>query len=368
MIVVTAFLLTLGASTSDSWLARVGPGMSSAERNAYRRLASDAEKRGFQRAFWNGKTISETEYFERVAYADRMFGSGMEGSGANTDQGRMYIASGPPSSIQRLPSSRIFVACEVWHYASLPGTGYRSRLQFLFFRKAAGGDLRLYWPGLHSIRDLLLPQPGTRSMFPVNDLVTPNDIRDRLRYSPSEEEVLDAASGVARGITGSGNSEILSRAVSISAMVHGGENRAPRTEVETRFTAEVQSPIEIRSLHFWVDGVPVTDIQVRAPAAVQITMTVEDSAKRTVVERAMVPLGWKSPRAVLYSQRFFLAPGRYHLVADVDGTTVRRSLQVSTGKSLTGEALEESPGEYRISLLPDPRTADAKAIAASRLR
>jgi len=366
MIVTATLVLALAAASTDPWLVRVSPAMTAVERTVYRKLSSDSEKQGFRQAFWNGKAISEAEYLERVAYADRMFGSGMDGSGANTDQGRMYIASGPPGSIQRLPSSRIFVACEVWHYDSLPGTGYRSRLQFLFFRKAAGGDLRLYWPGLHSIRDLLIPQPGTRSMFPVNDVVTPNDIRDRLRYSPSEEEVVDAATGVARGITGTGNSEILSRAVSISTMVHAGE--VVRTHVNTVFTAEAQSSTEIRSIHFWVDGVPVTDVQVRASAASRIALTVEDPGKRSVVERAMVPLGWPAPKSVLYSQRFFLAPGRYQLTVEVDGVVVRRAIQVAAGESLTGEALEQGENDFKISLLPDPRSADAKAIAASRLR
>ncbi len=366
--VSAAASFVMAGANSDSWFTRTSPAMTGDERNAYRKLSSEAEREGFRLAFWNGKAVLESDYMERVAHADGMYGSGREGSGANTDQGRLYIASGPPTAIHRLPSSRIFVACEVWQYDSLPGTGYKSRLQFLFFRKASAGDFRLYWPGLHSIRDLLIPQPGTRLMFPVNDIVTANDIRDRLHYSPAEEEIVEASTGIARGITGSGNGEILGRATSISAMVHQGTGSLP--VVASKFS--VADAPEIRAIQFWSGEVPVSDIQVRTKASKSIALSLDSvtgpNKTRTRLENTSIPLGLEDPKPVLYTQRFFLPPGQYLLTVTIDGfAPYVKGIQVTTDRQVTGEALTPNEGDLRISMLTDPQSADAKQTIAGRL-
>src|SRR5260370_42576995 len=67
-------------------------------------------------------------------------------------------------------------------------------------------------------------------MFAVNDLITEGEIRTRLSPPPVEEEVLEAAVGVARGITGAGNDEILGLAMSPAAAIRG----EIRTKVSSR--------------------------------------------------------------------------------------------------------------------------------------
>ncbi len=348
---------------SDPWLSRTGPVLSGDEKKLYQQLRSEAERDAFRRSFWTGKAISESEYFERVAYADSAFGSGRDGSGANTDQGRIYIANGKPAAVHQLPSSRLFVACEVWYYESLPRTGYSSRLQFLFYRGRGVGDFKLYSPQLSSIRDLLIPQPGTRLMFPVNDIVTANDIRNRLKYSPAEEEVVDASTGVARGVTGAEADQILSRAASISHMLRC--DTPLRAEVESKFTP-LTAP-EIRVLQFKAGDIPVVDVSVRSTAAARIGLTVEDGSG--VVERSEVPLGFESPRAVRYTQRFFLAPGRYRISVDADGRKSFFNFAVAGGsiEGVLGEGFDDRADEVRIAILPDPRTEDARRISAGRM-
>lgn len=374
-----------GPALASDWEMLLRPVMNQAERNAFRKLQSEEEREGFRSAFWAGKRMTEQEYLARFAQADQLYGSGKAGSGANTDQGRLFLANGAPNRVHRLPSSRIFVACEVWQYDSLPGTGYRAQLQFLFFRKAAAGDYRLYWPGLHSIRDLLLPQPGTRGMFPVNDVVTANDIRGRLKYSPGEEEVVEAATGVARGITGMGNSEILARATSPAVMVRYSKEEGPRGVAVSRVAygeaegSQTERP-QVRVLQFRAGEVPVVDVQVRTQAAERIALQVELRGRR--VEQSAVSLtsstasslaGEKAGRqAVLYSQRFFLPAENYTLTVEVDGQTVTVPLRVTVPfgaggeraePGLQGEGFAEMEGERRISILPDPRTADAAESA-----
>jgi GWxTD domain-containing protein len=346
-------LLFMAVAALDGWLDRTSPVMTPVERTAYRKLASEAERLSFQKAFWTDKRITESAYLERASLVDQTYGSGRAGSGANTDQGRLYLASGAPTVVHRLPSSRVFVACEVWQYESLPGTGYKSRLQFLFFRKAMGGDYRLYWPGLHSVRDLLIPQPGTRVMFPVNDIVTPDSLREKLHYSPAEEEIVEAATGVARGITGSGNSEILARAVSPAAMLRFERGDRTRTAVASTFVPE-NAP-EVRVLQFWAGDGPVVDVQVRARATSVIALAIDAAKGGVRVEQSSVPLGFDGPRPVLYMQRFFLSPGSYNLLVDVDGRRSVVAMEVSAGREFIGEALEERPGDLKIAMLPDPR-------------
>ncbi|MBI2685700.1 MAG: GWxTD domain-containing protein [Acidobacteria bacterium] len=344
-----------GAAGVDPWLTRIGPAMTAEEKRTYRALATEEEREAFRTVFWRDKRITEAEYGERLRHADNVFGSGKEGSGANTDQGRMYIANGKPSFVHRLPSSRTFVPCEVWQYESLPRTGYRARVQFLFFRKAGIGDLRLYWPQLHSIRDLLVPQPGTRAMFPVNDIVTANDIRDRLKFAPGEEEIVDAAAGVARGVTGTGNSEIISRAVSPSHMLRSDNLAAA---VSSRFRPAATG---VRVIQFRAGEIPVVDVQLRATAAQSIGLAVEGAGRGTV------PLGYAEAKPVLYTQRFFLLPGSYQLKVLVDGRSELVPLVVQDTAQAVGEGFEEVPGEVKIAMLPDPRSADAaESIARQR--
>lgn len=345
--------------------------MTGDEKKLYKSLGNSHEVEGFQRAFWTGKSLTESEYMARIAHADNTFGSGQTGSGANTDQGRFYIANGAPNSVHRLPSSRIFVATEVWYYDSLPRTGYRSRLQFLFFKKNGAGDFRLFSPGLNSIRDLLIPQPGTRLMFPVNDVITANDIQDRLKYSPAEFEIVDAAIGVARGITGAGNGEILARAASISHMIRTDRDGVlPGTRVESTF-ATVAAP-EVRVLQFMAaGGMPVVDVQVRVEAVGYAGLTVEENGR--VMEQSQVPIGRDHKGSALYVQRFFLLPGAYRLKVDADGRKSAVAFQVyASVDGVRGEAFEERPGELKIAITPDPRDAGARETwarqAEGRLR
>ena len=330
-----------------------------AERKAYLALGSAEERANFQRLFWTGKAITEPEYLARLGYVDSHYGSGQTGSGANTDQGRMYLALGAPNAVHRTPSSRIFYETEIWFYDSVPQTGYRSRLQFLFFRPRNIGDFKLYSPTIHTIRALLVPQSGTRGMFGVNDVITPQDVRTRLNVSPAEDEVVEAALGVAKGITGVGNSEILSRAMSPAEMLR----RDPKAVVKSTFSVAEQP--EVRIIQFWVDGtIPVTDVQVRARAVTSLGVAIERRSQ--LVDRSEIPLGYPAPRPVLLTQRFFLPPGSYSLLVEVDGGRMTLPLRVAedAGRAMTGEAFDERPGESKISLTPDPRGEMAKEALA----
>jgi tetratricopeptide (TPR) repeat protein len=226
--------------------------------------------------------------------------------------------------VQRLPSSRTFVPTEIWAYDHVPGIGYSSRLQFLFFRPRDTGFFKLYSPQLHTIRALLLPQAGTRGMFPVNDAITPNDVLNRLNASPTELEVVEASLGVARGITGSGNSEILALATSPAAMLR----RRPAEQTRARIRFATDRPKVSWNSYQTAAGEPALDLAIEANARQQIAVEIPG------LELFETQLNLPEARPVSYSQRLFLLPGRYYAIVTVDGFPSHYQLEVKETASL----------------------------------
>jgi len=360
-----ALILTTGRvhAAADPWLARVAPIMNAAEKKAYLSLRND-DKDSFRRQFWLDKTITELVYIERLEYVDSTFGSGRPGSGANTDQGRVYLANGAPSAIDKLASSRILQPCEVWHYDSLPGAGHAGQVQFLFYRKDGVGDFKLYWPELDTIRVLLLPQESTRTMFSPNDVLSENDIRQQLKATPAEEPVVEAALGVARGVKDSGNGQILGRASSPEHMLRINEDKR-KPQVSSSF-AVVPRP-EVRVLQYAAGDVPVTDVEVRATVVATIGLTVVGHGDR--LEQSAIPLDLEHAQLVLFTQRLFLLPGDYSLLVNVDGNITKQQLQVvKVGKGkVEGEGFEDSAGELKLSIAPDPHSEEAKEAVSRQI-
>ncbi len=144
--ILAVLLFPLLANAADVWLQQVSPVMSKVERQRYLSLENEIARQSFREAYWSDKAIDASEYFSRLTFVDNSYGSGSPASGANTDQGRVYLALGPPTSVVRMPSSRIFVECEIWIYDHAPETGISTRLQLIFFRQRQGGRLRLATP------------------------------------------------------------------------------------------------------------------------------------------------------------------------------------------------------------------------------
>ena len=63
------------------------PVLTPAERTAYRKLSSEAERESFRQAFWKDKRFSEAEYAARAAHADQAFGWAERGSDRRNESG-----------------------------------------------------------------------------------------------------------------------------------------------------------------------------------------------------------------------------------------------------------------------------------------
>jgi GWxTD domain-containing protein len=333
---------SISSLAADAWLERVAPIIDAPERERYLSLATEDERINFREVFWDGKSITSDEYFARLTYIDDKFGSSRPGSGANTDQGRIYLALGSPTAMHRVPSSRVFVPTEIWYYDHVPGLTYSSRLQFLFYRARDVGFYRLYSPRLNTLRALLLPQAGLRGMFGVNDELNANDVLNQLNVSPGEQEIVDASMSVARGVTGSGNSEILALAANPRAMLSRKVLESTRSRI--RFLTD--RPKLDYQQYATPENLVAIDLQITAKVQSQLTMEVPG------LDSFETNLSFTAPRPIDYSQRLFLLPGRYYLQVVIDGIPSAFQVEVAPLTADLKPLPPETEVTYKANLFP----------------
>ncbi|HEX2327109.1 MAG TPA: GWxTD domain-containing protein [Candidatus Angelobacter sp.] len=120
------------------------------ELNAFKKLATNAERDQFIEAFWQRRDptpdTAENEYkeehYRRIAYANEHFPAGMPGW--KTDRGRIYIMFGPPDSTDSHPMGGPYQRSaeegggqtetypfEVWRYRYLEGIGQEIEIEFV---------------------------------------------------------------------------------------------------------------------------------------------------------------------------------------------------------------------------------------------
>jgi len=130
------------------------------EKKAFKALATDDERENFIENFWRRRDPNpdteeneyREEYYERIAYANEHFASGIPGW--RTDRGRVYIAHGKPDSVEAHPSggsydrpsyegggSTTTYPFEVWFYRHLDGVG--DGLEIEFVDPTGTGEYRL---------------------------------------------------------------------------------------------------------------------------------------------------------------------------------------------------------------------------------
>ena len=124
--------------------------ITSTERAAFRKLATDDERESFIENFWERRNPNpgspenefKEEYYRRIAYANEHYASGIPGW--KTDRGRIYITWGPPDEIDSHPSGGTYerppeegggetstFPFEDWRYRYLPGIGTNIILEFV---------------------------------------------------------------------------------------------------------------------------------------------------------------------------------------------------------------------------------------------
>ena len=120
------------------------------ELRAFKALATDEERENFIENFWRRRDPNpdteeneyREEYYERIAYANEHFASGIPGW--RTDRGRIYISWGKPDSIESHPSGGAYdrpsyegggstttYPFEVWFYRHLDNVGDGIEIEFV---------------------------------------------------------------------------------------------------------------------------------------------------------------------------------------------------------------------------------------------
>lgn len=145
------------------------------ERKAFKKLATDDERERFIEEFWRRRDPDpdtdenefKEEYYERIAYANEHFTSGIPGW--KTDRGRIWIMYGKPDGRETHPmggsyerpsweggGSTTTYPFEIWFYRYLAGVG--SGIEIEFVDPTGSGEYRI--ARNPNEKDALLMVPG----------------------------------------------------------------------------------------------------------------------------------------------------------------------------------------------------------------
>jgi GWxTD domain-containing protein len=145
------------------------------ERKAFKKLATDDERERFIEEFWRRRDPDpdtdenefKEEYYERIAYANEHFASGIPGW--KTDRGRIWIMYGKPDERETHPmggpyerpsyeggGSTTTYPFEIWFYRYLAGVG--SGIEIEFVDPTGSGEYRI--ARNPNEKDALLMIPG----------------------------------------------------------------------------------------------------------------------------------------------------------------------------------------------------------------
>jgi GWxTD domain-containing protein len=145
------------------------------ERKAFKKLETDDEREHFIEEFWRRRDPDpdtdeneyREEYYERIAYANEHFASGIPGW--KTDRGRIYIMYGKPDELETHPSGGAYnresyegggststYPFERWFYRYIAGVG--SGVEIEFVDPTGSGEYRI--ARNPDEKDALLHVPG----------------------------------------------------------------------------------------------------------------------------------------------------------------------------------------------------------------
>ena len=145
------------------------------ERKAFKKLVTDDERERFIEEFWRRRDPDpdtdeneyREEYYERIAYANEHFASGIPGW--KSDRGRIWIMYGKPDELETHPAggnyerepsegggSTTTYPFEKWFYRYLPGVG--SGIEIEFVDPTGSGEYRI--ARNPDEKDALLTIPG----------------------------------------------------------------------------------------------------------------------------------------------------------------------------------------------------------------
>jgi GWxTD domain-containing protein len=133
------------------------------ERDVFLHLQTDKERDMFMEAFWKQRDPTpETprnefreEHYQRLKYANDVYGRSTPLPGWKTDRGHMYIVLGPPKNIESYDHVQNVHPVEIWFYYGDPAVGLPTGFNIIFFKREGMGDYVLYSPAQDGPRSLI---------------------------------------------------------------------------------------------------------------------------------------------------------------------------------------------------------------------
>ena len=169
------------ANLSDvhrQFLADVEPIITEAERDAFLRLETDAQRESFIEDFWRRRDIAQgttnhgfrNEYYARLEVVKSDFGQ------VSSDRGKIFLLYGQPSSILSIKCDRLLQPVQVWLYSYLQGIGRDASL--LFYIPRGHRDYRLWHPMMGMGTNDLASEGIEATREPVSARAIINTCRD----------------------------------------------------------------------------------------------------------------------------------------------------------------------------------------------
>jgi GWxTD domain-containing protein len=151
----------------QDWLKIVSYIIQPQEKDVFMNLGNDRERDLFVETFWKQRDPTpgtpqneyKEEHMRRFRHANERYGRNTPREGWMTDQGRMYIILGEPTSKEIFETSGIFPA-EVWTYFGDNTKGLPTQFNLLFFQRSGAGEYKLYSPTSDGPAALIIDKRG----------------------------------------------------------------------------------------------------------------------------------------------------------------------------------------------------------------
>ncbi|MGH9943756.1 MAG: GWxTD domain-containing protein [Pyrinomonadaceae bacterium] len=310
------------------------------ERNAFKKLVNDEEREQFIEAFWRRRDPDpdteeneyKEEYYERIAYANEHFASGIPGW--KTDRGRIYIAFGKADEVESHPSggsydrpsyhgggSTTTYPFEVWFYRYIEGVG--SGVEIEFVDPTGTGEYRI--ARSPDEKDALLFVPG--GGLTLNEQLGLSSKTDRIAYGNQYQREQDSPFSRLQLIAD------LSRAPAIK--------NAALNDLITSSPSFDENPL---NFDMRIDFYRMSDERVVTAFTVQ---TENDELTFTDIG------GVQTARMNIFGKITSLAGRRVGIFEDVvtAQATAQELINIKGRKSAYGKALALPPGTYRVDVI-----------------
>ena len=238
-----------------------------AERDIFLRLRGDGQRDRFIAEFWEQRDPTPgtpgNEYqdlhYERLSYANRIYGRGTSTPGWRTARGRIHILLGEPMRVSRVANDGFLNPMEVWFYTGEPRLGLPPFFYVAFYQPYGSGDFRLYSPVSDGPRKLL-NGGGLMAVRERLDSGRPMYGYTPLGFSGYEPGEIEAIWEILRGV----DIDLASAAFSLFPSDTGSADESPlRSELLLADIARV--PDRIMPASVWAERVlmGVTEAEVR---------------------------------------------------------------------------------------------------------